>query len=359
MKEKVCIVGVCDKWRELLYQELIEDGKEVLFYIDSFSKHSKIPTIKPDEVKDKLQNGEVTFLFTYPTVGGRKAVLDILKSQLGEVLICDYKYTYTKYKNVFKRVLKNGGDWWLNSDYNKQKALDTIELLADEKSKNIFKSWLTFRESFDINMIPDPEENQYYPGDIQLENYLPKEVSFLDFGAYVGDTFEFFYSKIINLGKKIVYYAGFEPFERNYKSLLENLKKYEDVSMHLLPLAAGSKSELICFEEKSADTQFSKSSNYYNHDSIPIFTVVPDEIFKNIKFNLIKIDTEGSELEILKGLKNIIKENKPVMMISLYHKAEDFYEIPWYIKQIFPDSAFYIRTHGTFFMETVLYVVPN
>ena len=40
------------------------------------------------------------------------------------------------------------------------------------------------------------------------------------------------------------------------------------------------------------------------------------------------MDVEGFEYNVIKGGLNIIKKNNPIMIISMYHTAKDFFEIP-------------------------------
>ena len=47
----------------------------------------------------------------------------------------------------------------------------------------------------------------------------------------------------------------------------------------------------------------------------------------NLEVGLIKADIEGSEQEFLKGAKKTICEQLPILIISIYHKPEDFYFI--------------------------------
>lgn len=73
------------------------------------------------------------------------------------------------------------------------------------------------------------------------------------------------------------------------------------------------------------------------------------------KVDFIKMDIEGSELAALKGAKRTICQYKPNLAICIYHKIEDFYMIPKYIKQIVPEYKLYVKHHTDMEWETVLY----
>lgn len=80
-----------------------------------------------------------------------------------------------------------------------------------------------------------------------------------------------------------------------------------------------------------------------------------DNVCSGDKVTFIKMDIEGSELEALRGAVNVIKRDKPRLAICIYHKPEDMYEIPFWIKETVPEYKLYIRHHTDGILETVLY----
>lgn len=71
----------------------------------------------------------------------------------------------------------------------------------------------------------------------------------------------------------------------------------------------------------------------------------------------IKMDVEGAELSALKGAKKLIAKNHPKLAICLYHKPEDIYDIPIFIKQLDSSYKLYIRHYSNYITETVLYAI--
>ena len=51
----------------------------------------------------------------------------------------------------------------------------------------------------------------------------------------------------------------------------------------------------------------------------------------------IKLDIEGSELEALKGAMYTIKKYKPLISVCVYHKNDDLFTIPLFLKNNFKD----------------------
>lgn len=86
-----------------------------------------------------------------------------------------------------------------------------------------------------------------------------------------------------------------------------------------------------------------------------IETMALDEFLQGERVTFIKMDIEGAELDALKGAAGIIKEQKPKLAISIYHKAEDIIEIPRLILGFRSDYRLYIRHYSLLSNETVLY----
>lgn len=77
------------------------------------------------------------------------------------------------------------------------------------------------------------------------------------------------------------------------------------------------------------------------------------------RVSFIKMDIKGAELKGLMGAKKIIQQYSPKLAICLYHKGEDMWEIPMYIKQLVPEYKLYIRHYSNYNIETVLYAVTE
>ena len=68
------------------------------------------------------------------------------------------------------------------------------------------------------------------------------------------------------------------------------------------------------------------------------------------------MDVEGYELPAVKGACKTIKKHKPILLISLYHRGRDFFEIPTLIKSWVPEYKikFVNLNHASPILERLL-----
>jgi FkbM family methyltransferase len=95
-------------------------------------------------------------------------------------------------------------------------------------------------------------------------------------------------------------------------------------------------------------------------ESVPVISI--DDFLESQgidRFDFLKLDIEGLELAALKGAARSIERYRPRLAISLYHKLQDFYEIPLYLKSMFPCYRLYLDHYTIHYEETVLYAVAD
>ena len=68
-----------------------------------------------------------------------------------------------------------------------------------------------------------------------------------------------------------------------------------------------------------------------NQGKIQIKAVSIDEMLAGERASFIKMDIEGAEMPALIGAQKTIEKYKPKLAISIYHKEDDLWEIPYYI----------------------------
>lgn len=240
--------------------------------------------------------------------------------------------------------------FWLSKPekmINDEKLNQVFENLSDQKSRTLFNSIISFRKNLELNSIPGIEQHpQYIPDDINMNL---SNVSFADCGAYTGDTIEAI-SGVYNLEN--IY--CFEPDSDNFQILRQNISRLsidKKFKSYLWPCGVWNTNTQLSFQSSDAAGKISESGEFV------IQTVALDDILMNADINYIKMDVEGAELNALHGAEKIIKVKKPALAICVYHKPEDIWEIPLYIKSIIPEYKLYLRQYGENLFETVLYAV--
>lgn len=63
-------------------------------------------------------------------------------------------------------------------------------------------------------------------------------------------------------------------------------------------------------------------------------------------------------IAVLQEAERVIRECKPKLVVSIYHRKEDIWEIPHLILTYCPDYRFYLRHYSFSEYDTVLYAVP-
>ena len=229
---------------------------------------------------------------------------------------------------------------------NADKLEEAYHLLSDDDSKKIFTSILKYRLSLDPRHLLISLYDQYFHPDITLNN----DEIIIDGGANDGSISIKFLSRIKGTCKA---YA-FEPDGQNFNLLLENIKKHN--FGHIEPVMAGLwDNESIGF----MNTGLSNGKHFYVDDKgtnkIELKSIDTFIKEKNIIPGIIKMDIEGSEIKALKGAKQTIISYKPKLIICVYHKPEDLWDIPLYINSLELGYKFYLGHHKHDFSETVLY----
>ncbi len=136
----------------------------------------------------------------------------------------------------------------------------------------------------------------------------------LDIGANIGNHsiyFSKFFLKVI----------GFEPHPRTFKIL--SLNTLENKNIKVLNLAISNTSNTAYISENPLNMGGSRLVNNSNQKGFEVSVKRIDEIIDNkSNIGLIKIDTEGFELNVLKGAKETILESKPFIIFE--QQVDDF-----------------------------------
>jgi len=170
------------------------------------------------------------------------------------------------------------------------------------------RKWFYPRYLFEIH---EPNVTKYV---VKKGRHLKR---FIDIGANLG-----WFSCIASAsGYESV--ISFEPSEKNYSILNKNINLNEK-RVRSYRIAVSNKREDTRIESGQFDPEAKLKEGKCNSNTSIVESVCLEDISKFINSKtLIKIDTEGSEYEILKGGKNVIKKEKPYLAIELHPFISD------------------------------------
>ena len=63
----------------------------------------------------------------------------------------------------------------------------------------------------------------------------------------------------------------------------------------------------------------------------------------NNRADYIKYDVEGAERQALLGSQNTIANTSPDLLVSVYHRNEDLFDLPLLINELNPNYKLYLR----------------
>jgi FkbM family methyltransferase len=126
------------------------------------------------------------------------------------------------------------------------------------------------------------------------------------------------------------------------------------------PLWSASGRELF-YVDWGPGSRVSPDPAAYSHPDGKTVTTTIDEALAAEgldRVDFIKMDIEGAELDALRGAEASIRKHRPKLAISVYHRPEDFADIPRYIDSLGLGYTFYLEHHTLYQNETVLFAVP-
>lgn len=319
---------------------LKDNGLKVKGIIDSNSsligrKVCDIDVVDPLEFASQNHDNSFVFILTYSC---RKNTSGIEENSFVRILNKANVKRYYIISELDKKVLTTSEHIMIDSkrtEYYKDHEEELVEFgkkLSDEESVDTLIYYLKSYVTNDVYRGEQiPTKYKYFYGN-EYENlykHLPDE-NWLNCGASIGDTILSFFS--LGLSAKNIW--AFEADKSTYERLTDVIE--------MLP--EDKKKVVNCINE------FLDEKTQYN--------------YINEKVTLLNADIEGNELSLLHSLKDIIKKDKPVIAICVYHLKEDLIEIPKCITELLGDCKFYLRKHTPYIYnynrnhELVLYAIP-
>ena len=236
------------------------------------------------------------------------------------------------------------GDRIFNLDFferNRESFEKTESLFCDELSKQIYRDIISYKLSGKIRYLKNSHTDfgELYKNLLRAENFE----YIADLGAYNGDTLR----EIKNFAPNLKEAYAFEPDARSFRKLTQYAKDEPSLKVNAYQLAAWSGKDTLVF-----DGSGNRNSSLVSGPSIEVSKQAKqvevqadslDSILDGRPIDYIKYDVEGSEREAISGSLETIERYSPALLVSLYHRSEDLFDLPLLIKSHFPNYSFYLR----------------
>ena len=288
-------------------------------------------------------------------------VLIAFASELPDVLERFYKLasvheTYAPHVPVFS------GEETVTAAWIKkyERELQTVyERLADAVSRETFASVLNYKLSGKLSYLQACTTNR--TEDLRTIFSFGREETYLDLGAYNGDTVQEFLQLTHGRYKKII---ALEPDPKNYKKLTDYVRQYELKNVTCLQAGVwndcgslelngkGGRQSTFWEADRSgfATQNLSQTCSMKKKVKKQQVTVVSvDAVLGNDHADYMKFDVEGVEKEALEGAAgHLVPDGNgtlPKLLVAAYHHDEDLFALPLLLWKLQPEYKIYLRKH--------------
>jgi FkbM family methyltransferase len=181
-----------------------------------------------------------------------------------------------------------------------------------------------------------------------------KEEVFVDAGAYTGDTLKLLLESPPFEFREFI---ALEPDSQNFtrlQKLIGTLDEKLRSKITTFPVAVGSYNGEISFDGSGTEQARISLSGHIKAKCRRV-----DDLLGDRAVTFIKMDIEGAELDALEGASEIIKNQSPILAVSVYHQIDHLWRILAMINNIKKGYAFFFRAHAAGGWDYILYAVPQ
>jgi FkbM family methyltransferase len=223
---------------------------------------------------------------------------------------------------------------------------------SDATSLNHYEAFLAWH--IDCSELPIGDgsisPNQRYTIEPLISRLSRNKKQMIDVGSHEGESVK----RLLDAGICFAEYVLIEPDSKSQKKLRQNIQKYlpSSATVKYKEVIISSNNEFMGFEEGLGycSQLWSQSKNIRPTLTLDSLKLKPD---------FIKIHTEGSELDILKGANKTIKEYKPSLAYSVYHNRDGLYRAIIEPMRSLDNYRWYFRLHSYQGTGAFVYGVPN
>lgn len=231
-----------------------------------------------------------------------------------------------------------GVDDYFDKDFyneNYDAIIAAYNSLEDEESKAIFSSVINYKLTGRMKYLLE-----CYSTRDEIYSLMPTDKIHraIDAGAYNGDTIREMKQYFPNLEE--VY--AIEPDKKNYKKLVKYSEAESEIRVITFNTAAWSEDMGGKFFGSGNRNSTAVATASFEHSEEDVILATVDNLIEG-SIDYIKYDVEGAEREALIGSHTTISGNYPTLLISLYHRSRDIFELINTVRERYPEYRLYLR----------------
>ncbi|MBQ4327037.1 MAG: FkbM family methyltransferase [Clostridia bacterium] len=217
---------------------------------------------------------------------------------------------------------------------NAEKIRRCASLFADDESVRVYENVINAKLTGKISYLRASETDRQtvYREILRPQFYR----AYADLGAYNGDTVR----ELLQYAPNLEFAAALEPDGRNFRKLSEYAQSESRLTLELHNVGAWDHADTLFFDG-SGNRNANISSAGKKTKEVKVDAL--DNILRGRSVDYIKYDVEGSERQALEGSKETITRFSPDLLVSMYHRSEDVFELPLMIHEMNPEYRLYLR----------------
>ncbi len=311
------IISVCDSYGIEISDFFASDG-----FVRGQIFHGK-RVMSFSEIKEKYGTDNIIVLVAFAS-----SLPDVMQKIAEVASVCETYIPDVPVRgiNVFCDAFENE---------HKDKIEEAYELLADERSKEVYRGVIDFRRSGKLDILTSTANDRSQVM-AELLNFDRYKVA-VDVGAYNGDTAQ----ELTELCPHIERILTLEPDRRNFRKL----SAYAETESKIIPINAAAwcdNTKLIFDDSGNRNAGLDEDGSSRRHAEVEAVAI--DSLITE-KVDYIKYDVEGTEKQAIDGTKETIRRYHPDLLISVYHRTEDLHELILQIHSIAPEYKLYLRRY--------------